>query len=780
MIAADVNPLNSRATPVTLLHPPGSAPTYRLASRQPMDSAQLSTIAAALAQELALHPRQVASTLALFDEGNTLPFVARYRKEATGGLDETQLRAIQERADYLRELGDRRAAIRKSIDEQGKLTPELAARLDATTTKQGLEDLYLPYKPKRRTRATIARERGLEPLADALWSGAVDDAGAASSAARHLGAEVATVDDALAGARDILAERVAEDADLRAWVRELTRRKGSVSSRAMTGRETEVSKFQDYYDYAEPLGAIPSHRVLAIRRGEEEGVLAWTVAAPIEEIVSGLMARVSHGRRATRQLELVAQDAYKRLLAMSIEVELRLELKTRADEEAIAIFGRNMEQLLLAAPAGERIVIGLDPGFRTGVKVAALSRTGAVLHTDAWMLHQPDRFAAALVRLVTGTGAELIAIGNGTASRETETLVRATLREAALAPPPQVVVVSEAGASVYSASELAVAELPGLDVSLRGAVSIARRLQDPLAELVKIDPKSIGVGQYQHDVNQPRLKKRLEDIVVSAVNRVGVEVNTASVALLSYVSGVGPALAESIVKTRDERGGFSSRKGLLEVPRLGAKAFEQAAGFLRVRGAAHPLDASAVHPERYRLVERMAADLDVSLAELIADEARLKSLDLTRYVSDEVGLPTLRDIVAELGKPGRDPRAAFEAPAFREDVTGPKDLREGMELEGVVTNIVAFGAFVDVGVHQDGLVHVSQLADRYVADPNQVVTVGQRVKVRVMSVDLQRNRIALTMKSAQSGDTRPRAAAGGDARATTGWRPPTVPANFRR
>jgi uncharacterized protein len=722
-----------------------------------MESSPLSLIASTVAQELALQPRQVASTLALFAEGNTLPFVARYRKEVTGGLDETQLRAVQERSEYLRELGERRAAIHKSIEEQGKLTPELAARLDAVTTKQALEDLYLPYKPKRRTRATIARERGLEPLADAIWSGALDDRTAPTAAAEYVSAErqVPTVDDALAGARDILSERVAEDADLRGWVRELTRRKGSVSARAVTGKEKEVSKFQDYYDYAEPLHTIPSHRVLAIRRGEEEGMLAWTVAAPVEEIVGGLTSRVAHGRRAAHQLQLVVQDAYKRLLSMSIEVELRLELKTRADEEAIAIFGRNLEQLLLAAPAGERIVIGLDPGFRTGVKVAAVSRTGAVLHTDAWMLHQPDRFAAALVRLVTTSQAELIAIGNGTASRETEALVRQTLRDANLTAPPQVVVVSEAGASVYSASELAVAELPGLDVSLRGAVSIARRLQDPLAELVKIDPKSIGVGQYQHDVNQPRLKKRLEDIVVSAVNHVGVEVNTASVALLSYVSGIGPSLAESIVKTRDARGGFTSRKGLLEVPRLGAKAFEQAAGFLRVRGSSHPLDASAVHPERYALVERMADDLGVPLRELIADEARLASIDPARYVSDAVGLPTLRDILSELRKPGRDPRAGFEAPAFRDDVTEPKDLREGMELEGVVTNIVAFGAFVDVGVHQDGLVHVSQLADRYVSDPNQVVTVGQRVKVRVMSVDLQRNRIALTMKSAASGVVRP-------------------------
>ncbi|MEO8624242.1 MAG: Tex family protein [bacterium] len=720
-----------------------------------MDS-QLAQIAIAVAHELTLNVRQVASTLELFAEGNTLPFVARYRKEATGGLDETQLRSIQERSEYLRELGDRRVAIRKSIEDQGKMTPELGARLDAVTTKQALEDLYLPFKPKRRTRAIIARERGLEPLADLIWNDRIDDATAIARAGDFVSAEreVPTVDDALAGARDILSERIAEDADLRGWVRDLTRRKGSVTSRAVVGKEKEVSKFQDYYDFAEPLGGIPSHRVLAIRRGEEEGMLAWSVAAPVDEIHTGLLARVTTGRRALTQLDLVTRDAYKRLLAFSIEVELRLELKTRADEEAIAIFGRNLEQLLLAAPAGERIVIGLDPGFRTGVKVAAVSRTGSVLHTDAWMLHQPDRFSAALIRLVTSSGAELISIGNGTASRETEAIVRQTLKDAVLAKPPQVVVVNEAGASVYSASELARDELPGLDVSLRGAVSIARRLQDPLAELVKIDPKSIGVGQYQHDVDQRRLKKRLDDIVVSAVNRVGVEVNTASVALLASVSGIGPVLAENIVKTRDERGGFDSRRALLEVPRLGAKAFEQAAGFLRVRGGKHALDASAVHPERYALVERMAKDVGVSIGELIADESKVEQLDLASYVSADVGLPTLRDILVELKKPGRDPRAAFEAVAFRDDVTEPKDLREGMELDGVVTNIVAFGAFVDVGVHQDGLVHVSQLADRYVSDPNHVVTVGQRVKVRVMAIDLQRNRIALTMKSATA-DTRP-------------------------
>ena len=728
------------------------------------------SLVARIAQELTLPARQVAATLGLFEEGNTLPFIARYRKEATGGLDEVQLRDVRDRAEYLKELEERRAAILKSIDEQGKLDPELRARIDGAETKQALEDLYLPYKPKRRTRATIARERGLEPLADAIWSGA-SDAEVDAAAAEYVdpAKEVATPADALQGARDILAERVAEDADLRGWVREVTRERGAVRSRVMSGKENEVSKFQDYYDFSEKLTTIPSHRVLAIRRGEAEGILSWSVDAPSEEIVRGIDQRITQGRRAPAQLALVAQDAYKRLLAVSIEVELRLELKTRADDEAIKIFGMNLEQLLLASPAGARAVLGLDPGFRTGVKVASTSRTGALVATDTWYLHQAERFAASLLTLLRQHPVELIAIGNGTASRETETLVKSVLREAtALKDKPQVVVVNEAGASVYSASDLAREEFPELDVSLRGAVSIARRLQDPLAELVKIDPKSIGVGQYQHDVNQPKLKQRLEEIVVSAVNRVGVEVNTASAALLSYVAGVGPSLAQNIVKARDSKGGFRSRRDLLEVPRLGAKAFEQAAGFLRVRGGEHPLDATAVHPERYTLVERIATDLGAPVETLLNDEQRLDTLDLKRYVSDEVGLPTLQDILAELKKPGRDPREAFEAPAFRDDVTEPKDLKEGMVLEGVVTNIVAFGAFVDVGVHQDGLVHVSHLADRFVRDPNDIVKVGQRVRVTVMGVDLARNRIALSMKTGAAGGqgTQPGGRAGGDRQRT--------------
>ncbi len=705
------------------------------------------SLAAAIASELSLSPRQVSGALALFDEGNTLPFIARYRKEATGGLDEVQLRDVRDRAQYLRELEERRAAIIKSIEEQGKLDADLRARIEAADTKQTLEDLYLPFKPKRRTRAMIARERGLEPLAELLWAGTHDVPALEREAAAFVDAEkeVPDVEHALAGARDILAERVAEDADRRGRIRDITRREGVVRSRALTGKEKEVSKFQDYYDFSQPLAEIPSHRMLAIRRGEAEGFLIWSIDAPSERIVNEMERELGAGNRALSQMQLVVRDAYKRLIAPSVEVDLRLELKTRADEEAIAIFGRGLEQLLLAPPAGEHVAIGLDPGFRTGVKVAVLSRTGAVLATDALYLHQPDRFAASLLAYVARFDPDLISIGNGTASRETETLVRETLRERGLAR-PTVVVVNESGASIYSASDLAREELPELDVSLRGAVSIARRLQDPLAELVKIDPKSIGIGQYQHDVSQPRLKERLDEVVESCVNRVGVEVNTASAPLLSYVAGIGPSLAANIVKARDERGGFRSRRELLDVPRLGAKAFEQAAGFLRVRGGTHALDASAVHPERYSLVERMAGDLGVPLTELVGNEKQLQSVKLERYVGDDVGLPTLEDILAELRKPGRDPREKFEPPAFRDDVREPKDLSEGMELEGIVTNIVAFGAFVDVGVHQDGLVHVSQLADRYVKDPNAVVSVGQKVKVRVLSVDLERNRIALSMK----------------------------------
>ncbi len=703
-------------------------------------------IVARVARELSLSIAQVRDTLELFEAGNTLPFIARYRKEATGGLDEVQLRDVHERSAYLTEMEERRTAILRSIDEQGKLDDTLRAAIARADSKQALEDLYLPFKPKRRTRAMIARERGLGPLAELIWAGATDDTGAETAAASYLNDEVADVPAALQGARDVLAEMVAEDATVRGWVREATRAQGRVKSVVMPGKASDASRFKDYFEYEEALGTIPSHRMLAIRRGEAEGELQWQIVAPAEQLVARLTREISESKRATTQLALVAADAYKRLLASAIEVELRVELKTRADDEAILIFGRNLEQLLLSAPAGEKRVIGFDPGFRTGVKVAVVSATGALVHTDTLYLHQEDRFAGAVRSLVQRFTPELIAIGNGTASRETETLIKASLRE--LDPPiPQVVVVSEAGASVYSASDLARAEFPELDVSLRGAVSIARRLQDPLAELVKIDPKSIGVGQYQHDVNQPKLKSRLDNTVMSCVNRVGVEVNTASAALLSYVAGIGPSLAQSIVSLRDTRGGLRSRAELKEVPRLGAKAFEQAAGFLRVRGGVHPLDASGVHPERYGLVERMAKDLNVDVASLVGNEALVSQLQLTRYVSADVGMPTLVDIADELRKPGRDPREAFEPPAFRDDVQKPQDLVQGMVLEGVVTNIVAFGAFVDIGVHQDGLVHVSQLSDRFVKDPNDAVRVGQRVSVTVQSVDLARNRIALSMRT---------------------------------
>ncbi|MCO4098531.1 Tex family protein [Gemmatimonas sp.] len=720
-------------------------------------------IVARVATELSLNAPQVQRTLALFAEGATLPFIARYRKEVTGGLDEVQLRDVRERAEYLKEMEDRRAAILKSIDEQGKLDDALKATILAADTKQALEDLYLPFKPKRRTRAMIARERGLGPLADALVEGGLDDAAMLAQAASFVlpeiegkPSEVPTAEAALQGARDILAEQIAEDAVVRGWVREVTRAKGVVKSSVLAEKKSDESKFKDYFEFAESLGTIPSHRMLAIRRGETEGELLWRIEAPVDEINARLRTEMGAGKKAVQQFTLVCADAYKRLLSPAIEVELRVELKTRADDEAITIFGRNLEQLLLASPAGEKKVIGLDPGFRTGVKVAVVSATGALVHTDTLYLHQEDRFAGAVRLMVERFTPELIAIGNGTASRETETLTKAALREMD-APRPQVVVVNEAGASVYSASDLARSEFPELDVSLRGAVSIARRLQDPLAELVKIDPKSIGVGQYQHDVNQTRLKQRLDDIVESCVNRVGVEINTASSALLGYVAGIGPSLAQSIVSLRDSKGGFKSRGDLKDVPRLGAKAFEQAAGFLRVRGGVHPLDSSAVHPERYALVERMAKDLGVAVGELVGNESLVDRIALQQYVSDDVGMPTLRDIVAELKKPGRDPRAAFEPPAFREDIQKPSDLLPGMVLEGVVTNIVAFGVFVDIGVHQDGLVHVSQIADKFVKDPNDVVQVGKKVKVTVQSVDLPRNRIALSMRS--DGGMGPRAGA---------------------
>jgi uncharacterized protein len=707
--------------------------------------------AAAIAGELSLRPTQVDAVLLLLAEGNTIPFIARYRKEATGELDEVQIRDIRDRVEYLVELDDRRATVLGSIEEQGKLTPELRARIESAATKGELEDLYRPYKPKRRTRATMAIEKGLEPLADLLWRGSASDAELRRAALRYVGADhdVPSVEDALAGARDIVAERISEDADTRATVRALTREKGLLESRAARGKESETSKFQDYYTFSEPIRSVPGHRVLAIRRGEAEEFLSARIVAPESEILDRLRARYLSGSQAREQMELALVDSYRRLIAPSVEVEIRTEMKSSADEDAIRIFGLNLEGLLLAPPAGGRRTLGIDPGFRTGCKIAVISGTGALLDTGLIYLHQEERAMAELRRLVENHEVELVAVGNGTASRETDRLAREALRDLPAGRRPIVVMVNEAGASVYSASDLAREELPELDLTVRSAVSIARRVQDPLAELVKIDPKAIGVGQYQHDVPQAKLKRRLDDTVESCVNRVGVEVNTASPALLAYVSGIGSTVAQRIARHRDERGRFRSRKEILKVPGVGAKTFEQAAGFLRIGDGANPLDRSAVHPERYPLVEQMADDLGIAVAELVGNPGAVGRIEPTRYVGGDVGRPTIDDILDELRKPGRDPREAFEAPQFRDDVNEIKDLREGMVLQGTVTNVVAFGAFVDVGVHQDGLVHVSQIADRFVKDPSDVVSVGDRVTVRVVAVDVERRRIGLSMRTGE-------------------------------
>jgi len=696
---------------------------------------------------------QVSQTVLLLQEGATVPFIARYRKEQTGELDEVQIRTVEEQLTYFLELEERRQTILKSIEEQGKLSPELRARIENSRQKTELEDLYLPYKPKRRTKATIARERGLEPLADIIYAqelrtGNVEEAALPFIDPEHDVPDAAT---AIEGAGHILAERFADNADIRAMVRRLTSEQGVIFSRVTAGSKGQVSKFEMYYDYQEPLKAVPSHRMLAMRRGEKEEVLFLAIVAPVEEILNGLKSRLILRESIFKQvLEFVAEDSYKRLIAPSIEVELRLESKERADDAAIMIFAANLHELLLAAPVGGKRVLGVDPGFRTGSKLAAIDATGRFLeHVTIYPHIGEGRIPQAkkeLLRLVKEHAIEMIAVGNGTAGREMEIFIRETLKESGVNLP--VVSVSEAGASVYSASEIAREEFPDLDLTVRGAISIARRLQDPLGELVKIDPKSIGVGQYQHDVNQVKLKQSLESVVESCVNYVGVELNTASWALLAYVSGVGPALAKAITAYRDENGPFQSRKDLLKVPRFGAKAFEQAAGFLRIRNAKHPLDNSSVHPERYKLVEAMAADLGVALPQLVSAPEMVSLIDLERYVSEAVGLPTLKDIIAELKKPGRDPRNQFQAAAFRDDIREIADLREGLILQGIVTNVTAFGAFVDIGVHQDGLVHISHLAKRYVKDPGSVVKAGDLVSVKVLAADAGRKRISLSIKEA--------------------------------
>jgi len=729
-----------------------------------------------LATELNVKVFQVAATAQLLAEGATVPFVARYRKEATGELDEVQITAIRDRLDALRAIDERRAAILASLEERNLRTPALEKSIAAADTLSALEDIYLPFRPKKRTRATIAKEKGLEPLAELLFAqdAATDPANAAEA---YVGREYVADDgknqkskiensqEALAGARDIIAERVADDKDARAKLRALFQKDAVVSSKVMTGKEAdaEAAKFKDYFAWSEPLAKAPSHRVLAMRRGEKEMFLMMRVQLSDEAAafaaVHSLFVKAKNP--AADQVVLAVQDAAKRLLAPAMETEMRLDSKKRADEAAIKVFADNLRELLLAAPLGQRAVLAIDPGFRTGCKVVLLDRQGKLLHND---VVYPDREAAEAKEKLSGFvkffNVEAIAIGNGTAGRETEAFVRALGLPATI----PIVMVNESGASIYSASEVAREEFPDHDITVRGAVSIGRRLMDPLAELVKLDPKSIGVGQYQHDVDQPALKRSLDDTVVSAVNGVGVELNTASKQLLSYVSGLNAATAAAIVARRNEKGPFKSRADLKDVPRLGPKAFEQAAGFLRIRDSAHPLDASAVHPERYALVEKMAADLGATVADLMRDAKLRAKIKLENYVTTDVGLPTLDDIIAELAKPGRDPRQKFEAFSFAEGINKPQDLKPGMKLPGIVTNVTAFGAFVDIGVHQDGLVHVSQLADTFVKDPASIVRPQQRVMVTVTEVDLARNRIALSMRSKpEIGPKTPRPASGGPA-----------------
>jgi protein Tex len=703
--------------------------------------------ATTVARQLDLRPPDVGAVLALLGDGNTVPFIARYRKEATGGLDEVAIAAIEAANKALQALYARREVILAAIAEQGQLDRELERQLRATTDRQLLEDLYLPYKKKRKTRAGVARERGLGPLADRIL-GQPRDGNPAREAGRFLGPDVPDADAVLAGARDIVAETISETASIRAMVRELTTNHGGICSQAIKkATEGKRTAFEDYYDWSEAVDRVPSHRYLAICRGEEEGVLRVRVDIDAERMASRIeaAARLNRSSPWAGQLQLAIEDGYKRLLGPSIETEVRASIRERAEAEAVDVFANNLVDLLLSAPLGELPVVGIDPGFRSGCKCAALSGTGRFLaHTTVFPHTTRDGAQDALIAFLRAHKAAAVAIGNGTAGRETLDFVRQALSAAKM--DLIVVSVNEAGASIYSASEIAREEFPELDLTVRGAISIGRRLQDPLAELVKVDPASLGVGQYQHDLTPRLLTERLAAVVASCVNRVGVQLNTASAALLRHVAGIGPTTALRIVAHRDSHGPFASRAQLLDVKGLGPKAFEQAAGFLRVRGAADPLDASAVHPERCDLVARMARDLGVTVAQLVGNEPLAQSIDPRRY--PEVGPLTFADLVAELCRPGLDPRQTFEPPRFRADVNKVDDLEVGMVLEGVVTNVAAFGAFVDIGVHQDGLVHVSQLADRYVKDPHTVVSVGQRVTVRVLEVDLARQRISLTIKGA--------------------------------
>lgn len=701
-----------------------------------------------IARELGLNVWQVEACAALLAEDATVPFIARYRKEATGTLDEVAVAAIRDRLAALAELDARREAIIKSLTERELLTDELKDKVMKAETMTALEDIYLPYRPKRRTRAIIAKERGLEPLALALWEqNQADDPKALAQAYIDPEKEVPGAEEALAGARDILAEKISEDGVAREKLRKLFEDSGNIQSRLLSGQEEAGAKFRDYFEWDEPIRSVPSHRLLAMRRGETEGVLSLTMR-PAEEaaldILTGLF--IKNSSPAAAEVKAALTDGYKRLLSLSMETEIRLLSKKKADLEAIGVFAKNLTELLLASPLGAKPILAIDPGFRTGCKVVALSPEGTLLEYETIQPHTSEgaREAAgkAMLKLVAKHKPALVAVGNGTAGRETEAFVRA-LPGWSL----PVVMVNESGASIYSASEVARQEFPDLDLTIRGAISIGRRLMDPLAELVKIDPKSIGVGQYQHDVNQPDLKRSLDDVVISCVNRVGVEANTASEQLLAYVSGLGPSLAKNIIKFRGEHGPFKTRQDFLKVPRLGPKAFEQSAGFLRIHNAPNPLDRSAVHPESYKVVEKMASDLGASVADLLNKPELRGQIKLSQYVTDKVGLPTLNDIMGELEKPGRDPREEFKVFSFAEGLDKLEDLAPGMKLPGIVTNVTAFGAFVDVGVHQDGLVHISELSDTFVKDASSVVKVHQQVLATVLEVDLARKRLALSLKS---------------------------------
>lgn len=701
-----------------------------------------------IAHELNIAVRQVKATARLLEDGGTVPFIARYRKEVTDSLDEVAITAIRDKMAQLETLDNRRESILKSLMERELLTDDLKEKIVSAETMTTLEDIYLPYRPKRRTRATVAKEKGLEPLAKLIFD-QQDDTDPVKEAAAYIDPEkgVETAEDALAGSRDIIAEWVNEDQVARDRMRTLYAQKGAFFSRVIPGKEAAGAKFRDYFDWEEPVPTAPSHRVLAMRRGEKEGFIDLRISSPQDEALALLEAMFVQGENAASQeVKEAVHDGYKRLLSVSMETDARLETKKRADREAIKVFTDNLRELLLAPPLGQKSVMAIDPGIRTGCKVACLDPQGKLVQTDTIYLSKSENAklssAKTVKELVDTYKVEAIAIGNGTAGRETEAFVN-TLPFSDSIP---VVMVNESGASVYSASEAAREEFPDLDLTYRGAVSIGRRLMDPLAELVKIDPKSIGVGQYQHDVNPLALKRSLDDVVMSCVNAVGVDVNTASQQLLTYVSGLGPQLAKNIVTYRDEYGALSSREELKKVSRLGPKAFEQAAGFLRIRNGNSPLDASAVHPESYGIVEAMARDLGLGVTDLLENDMLRKKIDPNRYVTDRVGIPTLTDIFAELAKPGRDPREQFESFKFQEGIEKIEDVQPGMSLPGVVTNVTAFGAFVDIGVHQDGLVHISQMANRFIKDPNKVIKVHQHITVKVLDVDLERKRISLSMK----------------------------------